>query len=64
MRRVLACARALLDELEARLGAGEASRAPGELVGQAADELAQVAKMMKTWSVPADADATQPGAEE
>ncbi len=57
VRTELACARALLDELEARFAAGNVSAGSRDLAAQAADELARVARTMKGWAALAGADA-------
>jgi hypothetical protein len=53
IRRIeLACARALLDELEAALDAKTDDRTPGDFVVQSADQLARLATTMKLSSPP------------
>ncbi len=56
VRTELACARALLDELEARFASGNAAAVSRDLAAQAAEELTRVARMMKGWAALAEAD--------
>lgn len=56
VRTELACARALLDELEAQLASGNANGGSRDLASQAADELMRVARTMKRWAALAEAD--------
>jgi predicted S18 family serine protease len=56
VRTELACARTLLDELEARLASGNAHGGSRDLASQAADELMRVARTMKLWASLAEAD--------
>ncbi|MGO8996523.1 MAG: hypothetical protein ACLQVI_24680 [Polyangiaceae bacterium] len=56
VRTELACARALLDELEARLASENAKGGSRELAAQAAEELMRVARTMKQWAALAEAD--------
>jgi hypothetical protein len=56
VRTELACARALLDVLEARLASGNASEGTRDLATQAADELLRVARTMKRWAALTEAD--------
>jgi hypothetical protein len=56
VRTELACARALLDELEARFALGNAGAGSRNLAAQAADELTRVARTMKGWAALAEAD--------
>lgn len=56
-RTEVACARALLDELEVALDAETDARTQGDVVVQIADQLACLAKTMKQWDAP---DAGEP----
>jgi hypothetical protein len=47
LRSALACARALIDELESASGVDGQTAAPSWLAAQVADELARVARMIK-----------------
>jgi thymidylate synthase ThyX len=56
VRTELGCARALLDELEARLASGNANGECRDLAAQAADELMRVARTMARWAALAEGD--------